>query len=191
MRSPAALKASDSPVVGGRDPEPFGWPRVKDDRNVQGAAAVAVPGVVAGMALAHERFGRLAWRELVAPAAQLAREGMLLDWFAGLQIASTARALSRDPDAAAMFLDEGKWAPLSGWTVLSERRVDQRRLSDTLDAIARDGAKALYGGDGGAALAKDVRDKGGWLAPADLPAYQASIAAAPQGAHHRARSFAA
>src|SRR5258706_372998 len=191
MRSPATLKASDYPVIGGRDPELFGWPRVKDDRNVQGAAAVAVPGVVAGMALAHERFGRLAWRELVAPAVQLAREGMLLDWFAGLQIASTARALSLDPDAAAMFLDEGKWAPLSGWTVLSERRVDQRRLSGTLDAIAREGAKALYGGDVGAAIAKDVRDKGGCLALADLAGYQASIAAPLEAPYHRARIFAA
>src|SRR5260221_12927940 len=121
MRSPAALKASDSPVVGGRDPELFGWPRVKDDRNVQGAAAVAVPGVVAGMALAHERFGRLAWRELVAPSVQLDREGMLLDWFAGLQIASTARALSLDPDAAATVPVDGKWATLRRPTVSDER----------------------------------------------------------------------
>src|SRR5260221_10750453 len=169
MRSPAALKASDSPVVGGRDPEPFGWPRVKDDRNVQGAAAVAVPGVVAGMALAHERFGRLAWRELVTPAAQLAREGMLLDWFAGLQIASTARALSLDPDAAAMFLDEGKWAPLSGWTVLAERRGDQRPPCGTLGAGARGGAKALFCGDGVAGGAEGGAAQGGGPAPPALP----------------------
>src|SRR5438477_2991807 len=135
MRSPAALRASDYPVVGGRDPELFAWPRVKDDRNVQGATAVAVPGVVGGMALAHQRFGKLTWRDLVAPAVRLAREGMLLDWFAGLQIASTARALSLDPDAAALFLDDGKWAPLTGWTVLAERRLDQRRLAATLEAI--------------------------------------------------------
>src|SRR3954467_3111801 len=191
MRSPAALKASDYPVIGGRDPELFGWPRVEDDRNVQGATAVAVPGVVAGMALAHERFGKLEWRELVAPAAHLAREGMLLDWFAGLQIASTARALSLDPDAAAMFLDEGKWAPLSGWTVLSERHLDQRRLAGTLDAVASEGAKALYGGDVGAAIAKDVRDKGGCLARSDFAAYQASIAAPLETRYHGGRIFAA
>src|SRR5215472_6063715 len=47
MRSPAALQVTDYPVVGGRDPELFAWARVKDDRNVQGATAVAVPGVVA------------------------------------------------------------------------------------------------------------------------------------------------
>src|SRR5947208_4167692 len=105
MRSPAGLKASDYPVIGGRDPELFAWPRVKDDRNVQGATAVAVPGVVGGMALAHERFGRMPWRELVAPAVKLAEEGMLVDWYSGLVTASTARPLSLDRDAAAMFLE--------------------------------------------------------------------------------------
>src|SRR5438034_9007088 len=77
MRSPAALDPADFPIVGGRDPELFAWPRVKDDRNVQGATAVAVPGVVAGMALAHERFGKLAWRGLVAPPVRRAAEGMI------------------------------------------------------------------------------------------------------------------
>src|SRR5690348_2080395 len=137
MRSPAAIKAADYPVIGGRDPELFSWPRVKDDRNVQGATAVAVPGVVAGMELAHQRYGRLPWRRVVAPAVRLAREGMLLDWYAGLLIASTAQPLSLDADAAAMFLEDGKWPPLSGWTATTEKRLDQRRLADTLDVIAR------------------------------------------------------
>jgi gamma-glutamyltranspeptidase/glutathione hydrolase len=190
MRSPAALKSADYPVVGGRDTELYGWPRVKDDRNVQGATAVAVPGVVAGMALAHERFGRLSWRDLVMPAARLADEGMLLDWFAGLQIASTARALSLDPDAAAMFLEEGKWAPLTGWTVLSEKHVNQQRLASTLREIADKGAQALYGGDIGAAMAKDVQAKGGCLALADFSSYRASIADALETPYRGGRIFA-
>ena len=191
MRSPAALKATDYPIVGGRDPELFGWPRVKDDRNVQGATAVAVPGVVAGMALAHSKFGKLPWRDLVAPAAELAEQGMLLDWFAGLQIASTARALSLDPHAAAMFLEDGKWPPLAGWTALSEKRLDQRRLASTLEQISREGAQALYGGDIGAAIVKDVRDKGGSLALSDLSAYRAEIVEPLETRYHGARVFAA
>ncbi len=54
---------------------------MRDDRNVQGATAIAVPGVVAGMGLAHERFGRMPWRELVEPSAALADEGLLVDWY--------------------------------------------------------------------------------------------------------------
>ena len=177
MRSPAALNPADYPVVGGRDPELFAWPRVQDDRNVHGATAVAVPGVVAGMELAHQRYGRLPWRRVVAPAVRLAREGMLLDWYAGLLIASTARPLSLDSDAAAMFLEDGKWPPLSGWTASTEKRLDQRRLADTLEVIAREGAKALYRGDVGAAIVKDVREKGGCLALEDLASYRAQLGA--------------
>ena len=191
MRSPRALDAADYPVVGGRDPELFAWPRVKDDRNVQGAMAVAVPGVVAGMALAHQKFGRLPWREVVAPAEKLARDGMLLDWYAGLLIASTARALARDTDAAAMFLEDGQWPPLAGWTATTEKRLDQRRLADTLDAIGRQGAKALYGGEVGAAIVADVRAKGGSLALDDLTSYRAQWAEPLEVAYHGGRIFAA
>jgi len=191
MRSPRALNPADYPVVGGQDPELFAWPRVKDDRNVQGATAVAVPGVVAGMELAHQKFGRLPWREVVAPAAKLARDGMLLDWYAGLLIASTARPLSLDADAARLFLDDGRWPPLSGWTATTEKRLDQRRLADTLETIGRDGAKALYGGDIGAAIASDVRAKGGCLALEDLASYRAQWADPLETRYHGGRVFAA
>ena len=191
MRSPSGLDPADYPVVAGKAPDLFAWPRVKDDRNVQGARAVAVPGVVAGMALAHERFGRLPWRELVAPAVALAREGMLLDWFAGLQIASAARAIAADRDAAAMFLEDALWPPLAGWTALTEKRLDQRRLAATLSEIGEKGARALYGGDVGAAIAADVRDKGGCLALADFAAYQAHAAEPLETAYHGGRMFAA
>ncbi len=177
MRSPAALNPADYPVVGGRDPELFAWPRVQDDRNVQGATAVAVPGVVAGMELAHQRYGRLPWRRVVAPAVRLAREGMLLDWYAGLLIASTAQPLSLDPDAAALFLQDGRWPPLAGWTATTEQRLGQQRLADTLDVIARDGAKAFYRGDIAAAIVQDVRDKGGCLSLEDLASYRAQLGA--------------
>jgi gamma-glutamyltranspeptidase/glutathione hydrolase len=177
MRSPRALDPADYPLLaGGKAQDLFAWPLVKDDRNVLGATAVAVPGVVAGMALAHERFGRMPWRELVAPAAGLAREGMLVDWYAGLMIATNTRALARDPDAAALFLEEGRWPPAVNWTATTDKRLDQTRLSTTLEIIAADGAKAFYGGDVGRALAGDVREKGGSLSIEDLASYRAHVA---------------
>jgi gamma-glutamyltranspeptidase/glutathione hydrolase len=177
MRSPRALDPADYPLAGaGKAQDLFAWPLVKDDRNVEGATAVAVPGVVAGMALAHRHFGRLPWRDLVAPAAALADEGMLLDWFAGLLIASSARSLAKDPDAAAHFLEDGTWAPLGTWAALTEKRLDQRRLAASLREIADRGPAAFYGGDVGRALAADVRAKGGSLDVADLEAYAPSMA---------------
>ena len=192
MRSPRALDPADYPLAAaGKAQDLFAWPLVKDDRNVQGATAVAVPGVVAGMELAHKRFGRLAWRELVAPAVALAKEGMLLDWYAGLMIASNARALSRDPDAAAMFLEDRQWPPQISWTALTDKHLDQRKLSHTLETISREGPKALYGGDVGRALAKDVREKGGSLSLEDLAGYRPHIVDALEVPYRGGRVFAA
>lgn len=174
MRAPQALDPADYPLAGtGKASDLFPWDAVAGDRNVQGATAIAVPGVVAGMGLAHERFGRLPWRDLVAPAVALAREGMLLDWYSGLLIASTARALSADPHAAALFLDDGQWPPLGAWTALTERRLDQRALAATLARVARHGASEVYTGEVAHALVHDVQAKGGCLSLADLAAYRA------------------
>jgi gamma-glutamyltranspeptidase/glutathione hydrolase len=159
MRSPRELDPGNYPVVGGKAQDLFAWPRVRDDRNVQGATAVAVPGVVAGMELAHERFGRKPWRELVAPAVALAREGLLVDWYAGLMIASNSRALAQDPDAAALFLEDGRWPPQLNWTSANEKHLNQSVLSSSLDTVSREGAKALYGATSDARLVKDVAPK--------------------------------
>jgi gamma-glutamyltranspeptidase / glutathione hydrolase len=174
MRSPRELDPKDYPLSGkGRSSDLFPWESVVGDRNVQGATAVAVPGVVSGMGLAHERHGRKAWRELVAPAVALAEEGLLADWYSALATASTAKALSLDPDAAAMFLDEGKWPIIGAWTALADRHLDQRALAASLRQIADEGPRALYEGALAKALVRDVRAKGGSLSEADLAAYQA------------------
>jgi gamma-glutamyltranspeptidase/glutathione hydrolase len=192
MRSPKALDPADYPITG-KDTalDLFAWPRVKDDRNVQGATAVAVPGVVAGMSLAHERFGRIPWRELIAPAVKLAEEGMLVDWYSGLLTASAARALSLDRDAAAMFLEEGKWPIIGAWTSIREKRLDQRKLAATLREIGAEGASALYKGDIGRALVKDLREKGGWLSLDDLASYRAEQVAPLIIPYRGGRIFAA
>jgi gamma-glutamyltranspeptidase/glutathione hydrolase len=176
MRSPMALDPADYPLSGaGKASDLFPWAAVVDDRNVQGAAAVAVPGVVAGMGLAHERFGRLPWRDLLQPAVALAEEGLLVDWFSGLLMASSARALAQDPDAAALFLEDGQWPILGQWTALTQRHLDQKAHARTLRHIADGGAQAFYAGDLAQALAGDVRAKGGCLSVADLAAYRARI----------------
>lgn len=170
MRAPKGLNPKDYPLSGeGVAGDLFPWEKVVDDRNVQGATAVAVPGLVDGMGQMHERFGKMPWADLVAPAIGFAREGLLVDWYAALIIASATRALATDADAAAMFLEDGQWPTISGWTALAEKRLDQRRMADSLEQIARGGARELYDGDLGAALAADIQAKGGCLSQEDLP----------------------
>ena len=176
MRSPQGLDPTDYPLSGeGVAGDLFPWKRVTEDRNLEGAKAVAVPGVVDGIGIAHARWGRMPWRDLVSPAAALARKGLQVDWYAGLIIASTARALSRDPDAAALFLEDGIWPPVGAWTALSDIRLPFDRMADTLEAIARNGPREMHDGDVARALARDVADKGGSLAYEDLSSYRATI----------------
>src|SRR4051812_48478909 len=158
MRSPRELDPADFPLSGGgKNTDLFPWEAVVGDRNVQGATAVAVPGVVAGMDLAHRRFGRMPWRDLVAPAIDLAQNGLLVDWYSALLMASASRGLSLDPDAAAMFLDDGQWPIIGAWTSISERRLDQRALAGTLGRIGDGGAAEFYRGDVARDLVRDVR----------------------------------
>ena len=175
MRSPAALDPADYPLAGtGRTASDlFPWEAVVDDRNLEGATAVAVPGVVDGLGQAHARFGRMPWAELLSPAIAHARAGLHVDWYAALLIASATRALARDPDAAAQYLEDGHWPTIAGWTSLSEKRIDMGRMALTLEEIAAGGPRALYDGDLGATLAADVRAKGGSLSAEDLRGYRA------------------
>src|SRR5262245_56048450 len=93
MVAPAALDPRDYPLIGGTAPGLFAWPAIKEDRNLKGAPSVAVPGLVAGLGLALERFGTIDWRGALAPAIKLAERGLPLDWYSTLSIAVGAREL--------------------------------------------------------------------------------------------------
>lgn len=176
MRSPAGLRIEDFPLSGqGVAGDLFPWEHVVEDRNVIGARAVAVPATVDGLEAAHRRWGRMPWADLVRPAIDHARQGMAVDWYASLIIASATRDLARDPDAAALFLSDGQWPRPFSWTALADDRLDQSAMADSLDVLAREGASALHGGDMGAAMARDVRDKGGYLTIGDLEANRATF----------------
>lgn len=192
MRAPMALNPQDYPLSGqGIASDLFPWPHVVDDRNVKGATSVAVPGLVAGMALAHQHFGTMPWKSLLQPAVDLADKGMLADWYSALLTGANAKALSEDPDTAAYFLEEGKWPVLSGWTSVEQRRLDQKSLARTLETLAREGPQAFYQGAIGQALVKDVQSKGGSLSMQDLQQYQAELVEPLAFEYANGRIFAA
>src|SRR4030088_180189 len=97
MRAPNSVRVDHDPRPEGAASDIFPWPRVKDDRNLQGPGSIAVPGVVAGMEEAHRRHAKLPWKELLGPSVKLAGEGLLVDWWTTLMIASSAAGLRGDP----------------------------------------------------------------------------------------------
>jgi gamma-glutamyltranspeptidase / glutathione hydrolase len=173
MRAPASLDPDDYPLAGeGISSDLFPWSRVKDDRNVHGPFAIAVPGVVDGMRVAHERFATLPWGELIEPAIALADAGLLIDWFAVESIASAAADLTRYPASRKAFLVDGL-PPVPAWSARTEVRLAQQRLAQSLRSLAASGPRDFYDGELAAAIAGDVQAAGGKLSRADLAAYRA------------------
>ncbi|MCW5622554.1 MAG: gamma-glutamyltransferase [Burkholderiales bacterium] len=173
MRAPASLEPDDYPLSGrGVASDLFPWAHVVDDRNVHGPLAVAVPGTVDGMRIAHERFARLPWAELVAPAVDLADAGLLVDWFTTEGIASAAVDLRRYQASAQAFLVDGL-PPTPAWSARTQVRLPQGGLARTLERLAAAGARDFYEGDLARTIAGEMQAAGGRLTPADLAAYRA------------------
>ena len=104
-----------------------------------GPASVAVPGTVAGLWEAHSRWGSLPWAELLAPAAQLARDGFVLDEPRAYLHEILDPLLRHSPEGDALY------GP--GRARHTGERFAMPELGDTLDLIAAEGADCFYRGE--------------------------------------------
>ena len=178
MVAPGALDPADYPLTGAAGADMFGWPAVREDRNMRGPLAVAVPGQVAGLARARERFGTWSWSDLVAPACALAEQGTSVDWHATVAIAASASALASDPGCAAAYMADGY--PLAApWTGTAPR-IRLGSLAETLRRLAEAGPADFYRGEIARAICADMAALGGPLSEADLAAYETHVGAAPE-----------
>jgi len=174
MVAPRALEPADYPLAEGTDRDLFGWPRVVDDRNVRGPLAMAVPGMVAGLALALERYGTRSWAQSIAPALELAEAGLPVDWYATLRIATEARELAADPEAARVYLPGG-YPPAAWGGGGPPPRMHLGRLAETLRRLAAAGPEDFYTGEIAEAIAADLSRLGARLAGGDLASYRPSV----------------
>src|SRR3954453_17894286 len=175
MRAPNSLRVEDYPLTGdGAASDLFPWARVKDDRNIHGPGSIAVPGVVAGMEEAHRRHAKLPWKELVAPSISLAGEGLAVDWWTTLMIASSAADLRRYPASAAAYLQDGL-PPNQQWGIRSQMGMPQDKLKATMAQLAAQGPRDFYEGDLARSIAADVQSAGGALSVEDLAPYRAHL----------------
>lgn len=135
----------------------------------EGYPSTSVPGTVAGMSLALERFGTKKLDEVIAPAIELAK-GHKLGARQALSLTWNWKKLQRDPLARATW-GKGK-DPLEAGA-----RVRQPDLAKTLALIAKDGPKAFYEGSIADAIEAAMKKNGGHVTKADLKAYKAKIRA--------------
>lgn len=131
--------------------------------------AAGVPGTVPGLALAHKKFGKLKWSDVVLPAVKLAEEGFTVN---GVLASGLNRVLTDPKTTNAEFKrvygkpDGTKWQ--KGDTLVL------KDLGRTLRQIAETGADVFYTGEPARLLAREMKSEGGLITLDDLAAYRAN-----------------
>ena len=131
--------------------------------------AVGVPGTVAGLVLAEEKYGsgKFSLSDLIAPAIKLARDGFPVENDFPKYMPFFRDRFARWPSSAAIFLDANTQMLKDG------DRLVQPDLADTLQAIAEDGPRAFYQGRTAELIAAAVGKAGGIVTKDDLANYRA------------------
>jgi gamma-glutamyltranspeptidase/glutathione hydrolase len=173
MVAPSGADPGMFPLAGtGIDTGLFGWPATVGNANSVGYAAIAVPGTVAGLAMAAERYGTMPLSRLIAPAIAIAEEGIAVTWHTTLTIARDFGNLRKFAATRDVFLDANGNPP----TTLEQSnpaRIRQPDLARTLQAIADEGPRAFYEGVIGRRIANHLAASGAPITHDDFARYTA------------------
>jgi len=130
-----------------------------------GAASCAVPGGVAGLGEAHRQFASLPWPELLAPAIELAREGV--------EMTKPQAYLHAILDLILRNTDEGRSIyGRDGNRLVAGDRLVMADLAHTLERLAEQGADDFYRGELARAVVQHVREHGGDFTRRDFADYR-------------------
>jgi gamma-glutamyltranspeptidase/glutathione hydrolase len=128
---------------------------------LEGIDSVTVPGAVAGWDALHQRFGKLAWKDLFQPAIFYAEKGYAVPEIIHGYWEGSREALPSDPESRRVFLPDGK-VPAVGEVF---RNPD---VAKTLGLLAQQGAKDFYRGEIARAILRTSQAAGGTMAASDL-----------------------
>jgi gamma-glutamyltranspeptidase/glutathione hydrolase len=135
----------------------------------RGYRASAVPGTVAGLALAHKRYGRLPWKDVVMPAWRLAAEGVVLTPDEAFVFSWAQERMTESAAGQRTFYKPG------GELFRAGEVLRQPDLAWSLKQIADHGADAFYKGEIARRFADDMKAHKGLITLEDLAAYRAVV----------------
>ncbi len=146
----------------------------RDGGSVDGCLASAVPGTVAGLLMALERFGTIDRDALLHPAITLAEDGFAVNENLASNLLEYGPALRRSAPASRSFFPNG--SPLAAGDTLT-----QPDLGATLRLISDSGMAGFYSGRTASLIASHLSSCGGLIDTADLRAYRARFRPALRG----------
>ena len=127
-----------------------------------GPRAAGVPGTVAGFWAAHQKFGNLSWKQVLAPAIKLARDGFI-----------PANKLAREVQSHFDWFGTSTNFKEHFSKLKAGERFKQPALAATLARIAKNGHDEFYTGETSKLIVNQMERDGGLIDAADLAAYQA------------------
>ena len=136
-----------------------------DNRSVK---AILVPGTVAGLILALERFGTLPLPVVIAPAIRLAEAGFPIDATLAAIILDHVAFLQQDSSTAAIYLRDG-------FPIVEGDTLRQPALAKTLRAVAAIGRDGFYAGPVAVEMVRGINAAGGSITLEDLRSFSAEI----------------
>lgn len=134
-----------------------------------GALSVGVPGSVAAYEYAVKHFGKLPWKEIVLPAAKLARDGFVVDRSYAGRLASEAESIREFPSTRAILLNP------AGRPWKNGDLLQQPDLASSYTALAEQGSDWFYKGPFAVATAAWMKTNAGLITEADFQQYQLKL----------------
>jgi len=154
-----------------------GKPDTKKSRD--SALGIGVPGTVAGLALALDKYGsgKFKLADILAPAIKLARDGFLIADDTADTLPDWHKRLAKWPSSAKIF------SRADGTSLQANDKLVQSDLATTLEAISAQGVSGFYDGPVAEKLVASIRDAGGIITRDDLKAYQPVIRVPVRGTY--------
>jgi gamma-glutamyltranspeptidase/glutathione hydrolase len=140
--------------------------------SVFGGNAVAVPGLLAGLAELHRRYCTRPWAELVRPAIELAEHGFSVDTHFRDACEEAVRDYEKWPELNVRCRALDELLRPGGELLKVGDRLRRPELARALTLISQRGAEAFYQGEIGEAIVGAVNAAGGQMSPGDLRAYR-------------------
>ena len=142
-----------------------------------GPLAVGVPGTVAGLALAEQKYGKLGLARVLEPAIRLAEEGFIVDYELSQSLLHYQDRFSKYAETTRIFLRSGH--PYEAGEIFR-----QPELAQTLRQIAQSGPDAFYRGPVSKAIVATMEREHGLITLKDLENYHAKIREPLRGHYH-------
>lgn len=135
--------------------------------NHVGVLSAGTPGTVAGLYAAHQKYGKLPWKKLLAPAIRLASKGIPFSHALTQHATSSESTWKKFPSTAKVMYKDGK-----DFYLLNEN-WKQPDLAKTLKRISQKGRDGFYKGKTAETLINFIRSQGGIMTLQDLEEYHA------------------